>query len=194
MMSDINNVSKKILGDAEQKKQEILAEAQNKANQILAEAEKKKKRHLEIAEQGAEYKYKQTYDLELLKARTGLEQKLLLQKLELVDGIISEAKHKLTESDKKTYLGFIKKSLDNLNLSQASYIIGSKEKNISEKDIKDLAFSANMKAAVQEPDFEYGLKLVSGNAEYLISPQSTIDSAAEDLKMEIADFLFSKES
>ncbi|MCG9480127.1 MAG: hypothetical protein K9H14_07995 [Actinomycetia bacterium] len=193
-MADINNVSKKILEDAEQKKQEILKEAQDKASQVLAEAEKSNQRHLEMAGQEAEQKYKQTYDLEVLKAKSGLEQKLLLSKLELVDGIISRAKQKLTEADKKTYLGFIKKSLDHLNLSQASYIIGSKEKNISKQDLKDMAPSAKLEPAEQEPDFDYGLKLISGNAEYLISPQSTIDSAAEDLKMEIADFLFSKES
>ncbi|MDZ7836984.1 MAG: hypothetical protein U5N58_02995 [Actinomycetota bacterium] len=106
----------------------------------------------------------------MLKAKSGLEQKLLLSKLELVDSIISKAKQKLTEADKKMYLGFIKKSLDDLNLSQASYIIGSRE-NISRQDIKDMAPSAKLEPAEQQPDFDYGLKLISGNAEHLISPQ-----------------------
>lgn len=191
-MTDIDNVSKKILEDAEQQKQKIIGETQQKASQVLAETEEKIQKNLVFAQQEAEQRYSQTLDLEILKAKSSLDQKLLLAKLQLTDGILVKAKDKLSEADPKTYLAYIRKNLAQLNISQGAYIIGSREENISSKDIEGLA--SGLKPAGQEPDFEYGVKIISKNTEYLISPQSTIDSRADDLKMEIADFLFKKES
>jgi len=192
-MAEMDNVSKKILEDAKNQKEKILAEAKQKADRIIEEAEKKKNERLAEAKKEAKQKYSQTYDLEILKAKSEASQRLLLAKLEMVDETIAKAKQKIYKAEKEDYLNFIKKSIEGLDIKQGTYIIGRDEINLDDDTVSSLAGKLKLKKSDQESDFEKGLKIISANKEYLISPETVIDSQIEDIKMEIADFLFSEE-
>ncbi len=192
-MAEMDNVSQKILEDAEKEKEKILKEAREKADQIIGEAKKDKKDKLAEAKKRAEQKYKQAYELEILKAKSDASQKLLLSKLKLVDETIGKAKQKIYESKKEDYIKFIKKGIEQLDVKKGSYIIGKEEKKLDDDTVSSIAKNIKLQKSDNEPDFNRGLKIISANKEYLLSPETIIDSQIEDLKMQIAEILFSKE-
>jgi hypothetical protein len=49
---------------------------------------------------------------------------------------------------------------------------------------------AKIKKLNEEPDFKKGIKIISGKAEYNISPEALIDSDLDDIRMEVAKELF----
>ena len=105
-----------------------IREAEEKAAGIIAEAAKKAKEISAAAKAEAEVHYKKTFDMEVFKARSALDQKVLLTKLELVGDIIEKAKARLSGLDKKGWEKFLKKMAEQLDIGSGSYIIGKKEK------------------------------------------------------------------
>ncbi len=192
-MAETDNVSEKILEDAEKEKNKIIAEAKQKANQVVGEAKRKKEERLTEAKKQAERKYKQAYELEMVKAKSETRQKLLLSKLKLVDETIDKAKQQIYEYKKEDYIKFLKKALKDLDIKQGEYIIGKDEKDLDGRTISSLSKQLKLKKSGQDPDFSRGLKIVSSNKEYLLSPETIIDSQIEDIKMETANFLFGEE-
>jgi V/A-type H+-transporting ATPase subunit E len=189
-MAELDNVSKKILDDAEAEKQKILNEARAKAGSITAEAEKKAEEILKEGKLKAKEKYQEVFDVEVVKAKTELNQKVINYKIDLIDDVIAEAKRRLSSLDKKEYEKFLKKALKELKIKSGSYQIGSQEKSISGKMIESMA---KLKKAAGRPDFKKGVKIIKGRAQYNITADSMIDPDIEDIRMETALNLFGKE-
>jgi len=196
-MTDVDNVSKKILADAALEKEKILNDAKEKASSIIAEAENSKKKILKEGKKKAEERYRGVYNLEVLKAKARFDQKLLLYKLRCVDEVIEKAKKKLSSLGKEDYGRFLKKSLSDLTINDGFYQIGYEEKNIDDgmiqsiiREMKDM----KLKKSNTKANFKTGLKITSGKAEYHISPEGMIEAEIDDIKMEIAHFLFGEEA
>jgi len=192
-MADIENVSKKIIDDACLEKEKVTNEAKEKASLIIAEAEKRKKRILEEGKQNAGERYKEVYNMEVFKAKSGFNQKILLQKIDLVDRVIKKAKQKLTGAGRKDYEKLLGKIIKSINISKALYQIGTKENIIDDKMLKSVAADMNLEKSSITADFEKGLKIIDGKAEYRISAETFIEANMDDLKMDTAFFLFGKE-
>ena len=192
-MADIENVSKKIIDDACSEKEKVTNEAKEKASSVIAEAEKRKKRILEEGKQIAGERYKEVYNMEVFKAKSGFNQKILLQKIDLVDQVIKKAKEKLAGAGKRDYEKLLGKVLKSMNISKALYQIGTKENRIDDKMLKSVAAGMNLKISSTAADFEKGLKIIDGKAEYRISAETFIEADLDDLKMDTAFFLFGKE-
>ncbi len=189
-MTDMDNISKKVIEDAEVIRSGNIKEAEEKASQILAEAEKNAGEIMDRGKVGAGEHYKKTYDMEVFKVRAALDQKLLLTKLELVRGIIDSAKKRLLKLDRSGWEQFLKKMAGELGISAGTYIIGKDEK------IVDDSLAGTIKGIKPDSaaaDFEKGLKISGGRTEILLSPGNYLDMDIEDLKMEIASYLFSGE-
>jgi V/A-type H+/Na+-transporting ATPase subunit E len=186
-MTEMDNVSKKVLDDAQNIRKENLKEAEEKAAQILSEAEGKIKDILKKGKEEAGQHYTRTYTLEVFKTRSGLEQKMLLKKIKLVDSIISEAKKKLSNLDKKGWQKFLVKSIASLGIKEGTYSIGSNEKILDGMLIESVS---GLKPAVKGEELQDGLKVFDGKAEYDLTPEKYLDMDIEDLKMEIASYLF----
>ncbi len=189
-MEKLDNVSQKILDDAEEEKNKIIEEAKKKAEDIISQAKKKKDETLRMANNQAQQEYDRIYDLEIIKAKSDIGQKILLNKLELVEDIINKAKEKLKNLDKAQYKNFLIKSLKGLDIEEGEYILGKNENNIIPEILEEAAASIKLKKSGQKPDFDKGVKIISGNAEYNLSPDTLVDTNIEDIKMEIAEFLF----
>ncbi len=186
-MSELDNVSKKVLEDARKEKQRELDEAGKKASEII---EKAKERAAELHRDGklrSWRRYKEVLNIELSKIKSGLDQKILMYKIDLVDDVIGRAKKKLLSMDKKNYKQFLEKNLKALNINDGYYLIGSDEENIDNEMVESIA---NLKKAEGKPDFKRGIKIIKGKAEYNISPDILIDSEIDDIRMETALFLF----
>ncbi len=191
-MEKLDNVSQKILENAEKEKDKIIDEAKKKAEEIIRGANNKKKNALKATRKEADREYQKTYDLEITKAKSDITQRLLLTKLNIVEEIIEKAKERLRSLNPDDYKNFLSKGLKDLNISKGSYIIGSNE-NISSDIIKEAAGNMKLEESKKQPDFDKGVKIISGNAEYNLSPDTLVDTQIDDIKMEIADFLFGKE-
>ncbi|OFW62270.1 MAG: hypothetical protein A2Z35_02990 [Actinobacteria bacterium RBG_19FT_COMBO_36_27] len=186
-MPELDNVSGKVLSDAVKEKERELDEARKKASDIINKA---KQRALEIHRNGkleAWQKYKEVLSIEVSKIKSGLNQKILMHKINLVDDVIEGAKKKLLIMDKEDYKKFLRESLKAMNIDGGYYLIGSEEKNIDGEMIESIA---DLKKAKMEPDFKKGIKIIKGKAEYNISPGILIDSDIDDIRMETAAYLF----
>lgn len=186
-MSELDNVSRKVLDDAVKEKECELNKARKEASNII---EKAKQRATEIHQDGklkAWQKYREVLNIELSKIKSELNQKILMRKINLLDDVIEEAKKKLLVMDKRDYKKFLEKSLGTLNIDSGYYMIGSEEKNIDEEMIESIA---DFKKAEGKPDFKKGIKIIKGKVEYNISPDILIDSDIDDIRMETASYLF----
>jgi len=189
-MAELDNVSKKILEDTTVEREKILDEARKKASAIVEEAENKAKEINQDGKLKAQKKYKEVFDVEVIKARTELDQKMIIYKIGLIDEVIAKAKERLSSLDKKQYERFIKNTFKTLNVKDGCYQIGSEEKNIDSKMIESIA---DLKKANVKPDFKKGIKIVKGKAQYNITADSLVDSNIDDIRMETAIYLFGKE-
>jgi V/A-type H+-transporting ATPase subunit E len=187
-MQEIDNVSRKILDDAEEAKEHELERARKEARDII---EKAKQKAAEIHREGklkAWEKHKEILNIELSRVKSELDQKILMYKLNLIDDVIGEAKKRLLNMDREDYKKFIAKNLKALNIDSGYYIIGSEENNIDSSMIES---AGNFKRSEENPDFKRGVKIIKGRTEYNISPDTLIDSNIDDIRMEVASYLFS---
>jgi len=186
-MTEMDNVSIKVIEDAREVRSRNIQEAEKRAADIIADAAKKIKQKNNEAKADADAHYKKTFDMEVFKARSGFEQKVLLAKLEIIDGIIAKAQEKLAGLDRKGWEKFLAKMAKELDIKSGSYTIGKKEKVLDEKTASIIK---GVKPGQKKADFDRGLKIIGGKAEIMLSPQNYLDMDVEDLKMEIASFLF----
>ncbi|HAJ95422.1 MAG TPA: hypothetical protein DCP02_04220 [Actinobacteria bacterium] len=189
-MTEMDNVSKKIIEDAQDVRIKNIKDAEEKASQILTKAGKKAKEIIDRGKAEARQYYKETYDMEAFKVKAALDQKLLLKKLELIEGVINKAKKRLSKLDRDGWEKFLKKMAQELGISTGTYIIGKDEKIVDESLARTIK---GIEPGNGTPDFEKGLKISGGRAEILLSPENYLDMDIEDLKMEIASYLFSGE-
>ncbi len=193
MIAGIDNVSKKILDDAALEREKILNSGRERALAVLKETENRRKKLLDEGKQKASEKYREVYDLEILKAKTEFRQKILLYKLEVIDRITEKAKNKLAEMGKEDYIKFIKKSLASSDIREGTYLIGRNEKRIDDETIQSILEKVHLKKSNSRDEFETGLKIFNRNAQYCISPETLVEAEIDDIKMEIAFFLFGRE-
>ena len=189
-MAKLDSVSKKVIDDAENEKKRELDKARRMASKIIKES---KEEAGEIHCKGkleAWHRYKEKLAVELSRIESGLNQKILLYKIGLVDDVIQEAKKTLSNMGKEDYRKFLKKSIKSLDIDGDYYVIGGKEKKIDDKMVRSIA---NLKKSDEKPDFEKGIKIIKGRAEYRISPEILIDSEIDDIRMEVALELFGKD-
>ena len=192
-MSEIENVSKKILDDADKQKEEIIDSANKKAKEIIKEAEEKKEKIISDAKKEASEHYEQVYNMEVYKGIAQMEQKVILKKLDLVDKVVEKSKKSLIGSTKKEYLSYIKNILSEIDIKKGSYLIGNNENVLTYELLDDLMKDNDIEKSEDEPDFDEGLKIFSGNAEYSISFLKAIESLQEDIVIDIASFIFDEE-
>ncbi len=189
-MTEMDNVSKKVLDDAQNIRKANLKEASGKADGILAEAEGEVKDTLKKGKEEASQHYRKTHDMEVFKTRSGLEQKMLLEKIKLVDSIISKSKKRLSDLDRNQWEKFLSKSIVALGIKEGTYSIGSSEK-ILDKEL--IGAVSDLKPQSKGEELQKGLKVFGGKAEYDLTPEKYLDMDIEDLKMEIASYLFGRE-
>jgi V/A-type H+/Na+-transporting ATPase subunit E len=186
-MEKLDSVSKKVIDEAEKAKKRELEKAKKMASEIIEES---KKEAIEIHRSGklsAWNRYREKLAIELSRIKSQMNSKILMYKIGLVEDVIDEAKKRLLNMDKDDYKEFLKNSLESLNIDDGYYLIGSEEEKIDDEMVASIA---NLKKSGEKPGFKKGIKIIKGKAEYRISPEISIDSKIDDIRMEIAMELF----
>lgn len=189
---EVDRVSQKILDDALNKKQEILNDAGAKQKEILEVARNKREIILKDAEKESKIRYTKVRELEILKAKSRINQEVLLKKIGIIEDIIREAREKIESSNSKEFLSALKKIIGSLSLSDPEYQLGRNEKLIPESFIKEISVKTGFKKSVEAPDFESGIKIIDGRKEYVISVNTLIKEKIDIIKIKLSKFLFEK--
>ncbi|WP_455793990.1 V-type ATP synthase subunit E [Clostridium butyricum] len=196
-MSNLNNLTSKILQDAEAKKAVILSDAENEKNKILSkkqqEASSVEKTMLEKAEIEAASRKERIISGAQLHARN--------EKLEAKQKVISEvfetSVKELSNCSDDDLKGFVKEVILNTEIEGEQNLI----LNAEGKKVIDDAFVAEINKALDKKavikidentrDFRGGFILEKDGIEINNTFEALVSSIKDDLSLEVARVLFS---
>lgn len=195
-MSNINNLTSKIMKDAEDKKAVILAEAVNEKNKILTKkqeaARSVEKTILEKAEREAISRKERIISGAELQARNeSLEakQKVISEVFELtVEALCNAGNDDLKEFVKETILNIDVSGEQNLILNDAGKKVISEEL-ITEIN-KELGEKASITLSEETGNFKGGFILEKDGIEINNTFEALVTSLKDDLSLEVAKVLF----
>lgn len=195
-MSNLNNLTSKILKDAEAKKAVILSDAENEKNKILSKKQKEassvEKTMLEKAEREAASRKERIISGAQLHARN--------EKLEAKQKVISEvfeiSVEELSSCSDDDLKGFIKEVILNTEFEGEQNLI----LNADGKKVIDDAFVAEINKALDGKavikidentrDFKGGFILEKNGIEINNTFEALVGSIKDDLSLEVAKMLF----
>ena len=116
-MSNLDNLTKKIIADGDAKAAAIIDDAKREADGQVALAESEANAESRKAITAAEDEAKKLVELALSAKRIEIRDKMLAAKQETVERALSETKKRLSEMDAAAYEAFLFRYLSEINLS-----------------------------------------------------------------------------
>jgi V/A-type H+/Na+-transporting ATPase subunit E len=199
-MSNINNLTSKILEEARARSEEILKAAQEEEAKIMdkkvTEARGIEKEHIQKAAEEAITRRERILSGAELRVRNDK----LAAKQQIVERVIEEALAKLGTLTDEEFLAFIKTSILSADVSGDEKLLVSKNhrNRVNEDFLKELNIALNMKGkrgnislSSEERSFRGGFVLVKNGIEINNTFEALIQSMKDDLEYEVAKVLFS---
>ena len=194
-MSNVKNITSKILKDAEAGKENILAAAEEEKNKILS---KKASAANEIAQeilQKAEADAKSKKERVISSAKLKVRNNKLAAKQEIIDEVFEKSINKLTELSKEQFLNFVKNSILSMNLTGKQTLILNETglKFVDDSFINELNKEAKATIALSKTagNFKGGFILENNGIEINSSYEALVSSLRDELEFEVAQVLFS---
>lgn len=195
-MSNINNMTSKIINDAEEKSREILASAEEEKAKILSKKiniANELKSEIEIkAKIEAKSKKERVISAATLKARNSI----LEAKQNIIQSIFKESIDKLNELSKDEFLEFVKNAITSLGeISDQNLILnkdGSKlvDSNFINSINKSLGNKGNVTLSNEIGNFKGGFILEKNGVEMNNTYDALVSSLVDELELEVASILF----
>ena len=195
----VNNITSKILRDAEGRKESILATAEEEKNKILskkvASAKELEKEILEKAEIEAKSKKERVISGAKLKARN----EKLAAKQEVIEEVFSKSVETLCKLNDREFVKFIKDSILSLNIDGDETLILNEDGNkivpkevVAEinAELKAKGLKGEIKISETIGSFRGGFILEKGGVEINNTFESPVDSLKDQLEFEVAKVLF----
>ena len=193
-MSNVKNITSKILKDAEAGKENILAAAEEEKNKILS---KKASAANEIAQeilQKAEADAKSKKDRVISSAKLKVRNNKLAAKQEIIDEVFEKSINKLTELSKEQFLNFVKNSILSMNLTGKQTLILNETglKFVDDSFIDELNKEAKATIALSKTagNFKGGFILENNGIEINSTYEALVSSLRDELEFEVAKVLF----
>ena len=193
-MSNVKNITSKILKDAEAGKENILAAAEEEKNKILS---KKASAANEIAQeilQKAEADAKSKKERVISSAKLKVRNNKLAAKQEIIDEVFEKSINKLTELSKEQFLNFVKNSILSMNLTGKQTLILNETglKFVDDSFIDELNKEAKATIALSKTagNFKGGFILENNGIEINSTYESSVSSLRDELEFEVAKVLF----
>ncbi|MFR1708466.1 MAG: V-type ATP synthase subunit E [Clostridium sp.] len=200
-MSNLDNLTSKIIKDAEVKKIEILNEATIKANEIvkkkIEEANKKASSILEKAE----IESKTIKERIISKTDLEIRNKKLLAKQQVIEKVFEEAKRKLKSMSPEAFDKFVRNTILSLNIDgDEEIIINTKDREkLSDKfllELNKLLISngklGKLKFNVKTYDIDGGFIISKNGIEINNSFEELVNSLKYELEYEVGQILFTE--
>ena len=182
-MSNLGNLTDKILEEAKIKAQRQIGEAEafskDTVSRKVREAEEKKAKMLEKA----------VFDANLLKERmisnaeVNSRNEVLSSKQRIIDKVFEEAKKRLGELPKDQYIEYVKTTLSSLNLKGTETLLVKKEYR---DDLKALGLGYEISEESVESGFQVKDDKISLNYNF----NDMVDFYRDELVKDVADALF----
>lgn len=195
-MSNVNNLTSKILKDAEERKSSILAKAEEEKNKIITkkrdEANRLKTSMIEKAKLESATRKERILSSAELKVRN----EKLLSKGKVIDEVFNMSVENLCQMNENDFRNFVKSSILSLNIEGDENIIlnvnGKKAKNEAfVKEINnELKDKGNLKLSQSEGKFRGGFILEKNGIEINYTFEALVQSLREELEFEVANILF----
>lgn len=193
-MSNIKNITSKILKDAEARKENILAAAEEEKNKILS---KKASAANEIAQeilQKAETDAKSKKERVISSAKLKVRNNKLAAKQEIIDEVFENSINKITELPKEQFLNFLKNSILSMNLTGKQTLILNETglKFVDDSFIGELNKEAKATIILSKKigNFKGGFILENNGIEINSTYEALVSSLRDELEFEVAKVLF----
>ena len=188
-MSNVKNITSKILKDAEAGKENILAAAEEEKNKILS---KKASSANEIAQeilQKAEADAKSKKERVISSAKLKVRNNKLAAKQEIIDEVFEKSINKLTELSKEQFLNFVKNSILSMNLTGKQTLILN-ETGLKFVDELNKEVKATIALSKTAGNFKGGFILENNGIEINSTYEALVSSLRDELEFEVAKVLF----
>lgn len=199
-MSDINNLTSKIIDDAEAKKDEILAKASEEKEKILQKKQNAAKaleeEILEKAKSEAQTRKERTISSAELAARN----EKLKAKQTVIEDVFNKSVSALCSLDENTLINFVKQTILSLNIvGDEKLILNEAGKKIITASIiseineglKNKGKKGEISLSIENGNFKGGFILEKAGIEINNTFEALVGSLKEELEFEVAKVLFS---
>ena len=193
-MSNVKNITSKILKDAEAGKEKILATAAEEKDRIISKkvssANEVAKEILDKAEIEAKSKKERVISSAKLKVRNNK----LAAKQEIIDEVFEKSIDKLTSLSKEEFLNFVKSTILSMNLSGKQTLILNEQglKFVDSSFIEELNKKVNAQITLSKNPgkFKGGFILENNGIEINSTYEALVSSLRDELEFEVAKVLF----
>ena len=194
-MSNVKNITSKILKDAEAGKENILATATEEKDKIIS---KKVSSANEIAKEildKAEVEAKSKKERVISSAKLKVRNNKLAAKQEIIDEVFEKSIDKLTELSKEEFLSFVENTILSMNLSGKQTLVLNETglKFVDATFIEELNKKVNAEITLSETagNFKGGFILENNGIEINSTYEALVSSLRDELEFEVAKVLFS---
>jgi len=200
-MSNLDNLTSKIIKDAEVKKIEILNEATVKADEIIKKKTEEANKKASSILQKAEMESKTIKERIISKTDLEIRNKKLLAKQQVIEKVFEAAKEKLKAMNAEEFTKFIKNSIMALNINGDEEIIINPvdREKLPEKFLDEVNKSliskgklGNLKFNVKTHEIDGGFILSKNGIEINNSFDELVNSLKYELEYEVGKILFTE--
>ena len=189
----VNNITSKILRDAEGRKESILAAAEEEKNKILS------KKVASAKELETEIEAKSKRERVISGAKLKARNEKLAAKQEVIEEVFSKSVEKLCKLNDREFVKFIKDSILSLDIDgDESLILNNDGQKIVSKEVveqintelKAKGLKGEIKISETVGSFRGGFVLEKGGVEVNNTFEALVDSLKDELEFEVAQVLF----
>ena len=193
-MSNLNNITSKIIKDAEVERESILAKAAEEKAKVLAKKEDSaneiSKELLEKAQNEAKSKKERVISSAKLKVRNDK----LAAKQQIIDEVYENSIKKLTSLSKEEFLSFVRESILAMNLTGKQNLVLNETglSLIADNIISELNSKINAEITLSKTagNFKGGFVLENNGIEINNTYEALVSSLRDELEFEVAKVLF----
>jgi len=198
-MSNLENLTSKIIQDAELKAENVIKEAKGKEIEIISKRVEAAKKAAATMTENANMEAKSMIDRALSKAELEVRNRKLLAKQQVMDKVFEEAEKRLSKINLETFQEFVKTSILALDIDGDEKIIMSLDdkaklpQDFLEKLNKALVSAGkkgNMEFSDETRNLNGGYILAKGGIEINNSFKSMISSLRDELEYGVNKILF----
>ncbi|MGG7162116.1 V-type ATP synthase subunit E [Clostridium ihumii] len=194
-MSNLDNLTSKIIEDARNKSEDILNEAKLQETEIINKKKNEAEKLSESILEKAKIEGKSLFDRGISKAELQVRNEKLIAKQTVINRAFDEAINKLNDMKKDEFLAYVKNQIKSLPLNgEQDLIVNAKDKEkITEEFISELNSeikNATISLSNEDRDINGGFILSKNGIEINCSFEDVINSLRYELENEVANTLF----
>lgn len=199
-MSNVKNITSKILKDAEVERDSILATSEDEKNRIISKRVNSAKVLASEILSKAEQEGKSKTDRIISSAKLKVRNDKLAKKQSVIDSVFNEALIKLSMMSVDELSSFIRRSIlsmdiegdENLILNQEGLkVIGLEFIDSLNAELKNKGLKGEIRLLKKEGNFKGGFILEKNGIEVNNTYEALISSIRDELEFEVAKVLFS---